>query len=57
MRSTNPFLIQLGLNHRMTNGKGSKRRPKLIDQQTWDKNYERVFGKNSSTKSNKIRKK
>jgi hypothetical protein len=27
------------------NGKGSKRRPKSIDQKTWDKNYERIFGK------------
>lgn len=27
------------------NGKGSKRRPKSVDQKTWDKNYERIFGK------------
>ena len=25
------------------NGKGSKPRPKSIDQKTWDKNYERIF--------------
>jgi len=25
------------------NGKGSKRRPRTIDQKTWDKNYERIF--------------
>jgi hypothetical protein len=39
----------------MTNGKGSKRRPRSIDQETWDKNYERIFRKNK--KNNKIRKK
>lgn len=27
------------------NGKGSRQRPKSIDQKTWDKNYERIFGK------------
>lgn len=27
------------------NGKGSKPRPKTVDQKTWDKNYERIFGK------------
>lgn len=27
------------------NGKGSKPRPKSVDQKTWDKNYERIFGK------------
>jgi hypothetical protein len=41
----------------MTNGKGSKRRPKLIDQQTWDKNYERIFRKTKNTKHGKIREK
>lgn len=25
------------------NGKGSKPRPKGVDQKTWDKNYERIF--------------
>lgn len=25
------------------NGKGSKQRPKSVDQKTWDKNYERIF--------------
>jgi len=30
------------------NGKGSKRRPKTVDQKTWDKNYERIFGKKSN---------
>ena len=33
------------------NGKGSKKRPKTIDQKTWDKNYERIFGKKKSKKS------
>jgi hypothetical protein len=37
------------------NGKGSKKRPRLVDQETWDKNYERIFRKNK--KNNKIRKK
>jgi len=32
------------------NGKGSKRRPKSVDQKTWDKNYERIFGKKNSNK-------
>jgi hypothetical protein len=41
----------------MSNGKGSKRRPRLVDQKIWDKNYERIFGKNKITKSCKIRKK
>jgi hypothetical protein len=27
------------------NGKGSKQRPKSVDQKTWEKNYERIFGK------------
>ena len=25
------------------NGKGSKPRPKCVDQKTWEKNYERIF--------------
>jgi hypothetical protein len=32
------------------NGKGSKRRPKSIDQKTWDKNYKRIFGKKTKNK-------
>lgn len=28
-----------------TNGKGSRQRPKTVDQKTWDKNYERIFRK------------
>jgi hypothetical protein len=27
------------------NGKGSKRRVSLVSQETWDKNYERIFKK------------
>lgn len=34
------------------NGKGSKRRPKTIDQKTWDKNWERIFGKKIKKKCN-----
>lgn len=32
------------------NGKGSKRRPKSIDQKTWEKNYERIFKKQTKSK-------
>ena len=27
------------------NGKGSKRRPKNVDQKTWEDNYHRIFRK------------
>jgi hypothetical protein len=37
----------------MTNGKGSKRRASLVSQDTWDKNYQRIFKKESSGKRNK----
>lgn len=39
------------------NGKGSKKRPRLVSQETWDKNYERIFRKRQKTKCGKIRKK
>ncbi len=39
------------------NGKGSKKRPRLVDQETWDKNYERIFRKDKNTKHDKVRKK
>lgn len=26
------------------NGKGSRPRPKGVDQKTWDKNWKRIFG-------------
>jgi hypothetical protein len=32
------------------NGKGSKRRPLVVSQDTWDKNYERIFKKKQSKK-------
>ena len=35
------------------NGKGSKPRPKTVDQKTWDKNYERIFKKRKNGKTNK----
>lgn len=35
----------------MKNGKGDKPRPKGVDQKTWDKNYERIFGKKHKSKS------
>lgn len=33
------------------NGKGSRQRPKSVDQKTWDKNYERIFGKKQNPKN------
>jgi hypothetical protein len=37
------------------NGKGSSPRPKSVDQKTWDKNYNRIFQKDSSTKESNIK--
>lgn len=34
------------------NGKGSKPRPKSVDYKTWNKNYERIFGKTENKKKN-----
>jgi len=28
------------------NGKGSKKRPRSVSKETWDKNYQRIFKKN-----------
>jgi hypothetical protein len=39
------------------NGKGSKRRASLVSQETWDKNYQRIFKKESSGKPNKSKRK
>ena len=33
------------------NGKGDKRRPKSVTYKTWEKNYERIFGKKKTKKS------
>lgn len=33
------------------NGKGSRQRPKSVDQKTWDKNYERIFCKKCKSKN------
>jgi len=33
------------------NGKGSKPRPKSVDQQTWTKNYDRIFKHGKRDKS------
>jgi hypothetical protein len=30
------------------NGKGSKPRPKSVDQKTWEKNYDKIFKKKKS---------
>jgi len=30
------------------NGKGSKPRPKGVDQKTWEKNYDKIFKKKKS---------
>jgi len=35
------------------NGKGSKPRPKCVDQKTWEKNYERIFRHEKCNKSQK----
>jgi hypothetical protein len=35
------------------NGKGSRQRPKSVDQKTWDKNYERIFRKKSTDNKKK----
>lgn len=32
------------------NGKGSRQRPKNVDQKTWAKNYDRIFRKNKKSK-------
>ena len=36
------------------NGKGSRRRKSQVDQQTWDRNYTRIFGKNRKNSSQAI---
>lgn len=38
------------------NGKGSKPRPKSIDQKTWEKNYERIFGIRKKRKTKRSKK-
>lgn len=30
------------------NGKGSRQRPRNIDQKTWDKNYNKIFNRKKS---------
>ena len=39
------------------NGKGSKRRASLVSQDTWDKNYKRIFRKKKDGKHNKSKRK
>jgi hypothetical protein len=39
------------------NGKGSKKRPRLVSQETWDKNYERIFKKEKNGKHNQLKNK
>lgn len=34
------------------NGKGDKRRPKSVDYQTWQKNWDKIFGKKTKEKQN-----
>jgi|688.fasta_scaffold843398_3 hypothetical protein len=34
------------------NGKGDKRRPKSVDQKTWDKNWDRIFKTKPKGKNN-----
>jgi hypothetical protein len=33
------------------NGKGDKRRKKTVDQETWDKNWEKIFKKEKPKES------
>jgi len=35
----------------MSNGKGDKARPKSVDQKTWDKNFEAIFGQKKKKKA------
>lgn len=35
----------------MSNGKGSKPRPKSVDYKTWDKNYNQIFRNQKNDKS------
>lgn len=35
------------------NGKGSKRRPKSVDQKTWADNYDRIFKKGEQKNANR----
>ena len=45
-------------NYKMSqNGKGDKRRPKSVDYQVWEKNYNRIFRKKEHEKVNKKSKK
>jgi hypothetical protein len=39
------------------NGKGSKRRASLVSQDTWDKNYKRIFRKKKHGKRNESKRK
>ena len=36
------------------NGKGSKPRPKSVNQKTWEKNYERIFRHEKRNQKKKI---
>jgi hypothetical protein len=35
----------------MSNGKGSRSRPKSVDNTTWDQNWEKIFGKKEKNSS------
>jgi|694.fasta_scaffold23626_9 hypothetical protein len=35
----------------MSNGKGSRSRPKTVDNATWDQNWEKIFGKKKKNSS------
>jgi hypothetical protein len=41
----------------MQNGKGSKRRPSVVSQETWSKNYDKIFRKNKDGKRNESKRK
>lgn len=37
------------------NGKGSKRRPKSVDEKTWDNNWNNIFGHNKTKKNKNVK--
>lgn len=37
------------------NGKGSRHRPKTINQETWDKNWDRIFHSEKKSKNVKTK--
>lgn len=38
----------------MSNGKGDKTRPKTVSYKTWEKNWEKIFGKKEKNSSRPV---